>query len=135
MPNWLSRPLEARFKREFPAVDLAVTSQVHNMQSILEILVINVKEGKAKKTGADYRIPEAQCILKNEDGTVAAVGVLVIPKALEDSAKPGTYTGTFALEAGAFGENQGRIVARLVGLTPLPPGFFRSKPATAPQVS
>lgn len=134
MPNWLSRLLVARFEREHPAVDLAVSSQDVTMQSILQILAINVKEGTAKKSGQPYRIPEAQCVLKNDDGTVAAVGVLVIPKQLEESAKLGEYTGTFALEAGTFGENQGRIVARLVGLTPLPPNYFKQArtPAVPP---
>lgn len=101
------------------------------MQSILEILVINTKSGKSKKTGNDYSIPEAQCVLKNEDGTVAAVGVLVIPKHLEEQAKPGAYTGSFALEAATFGENQGRIVAKLVGLTPLPADYFRKTTRSA----
>lgn len=104
------------------------------MQSILEILVVNTKSGNSKKTGQPYSIPEAQCVLKNDDGTVAAVGVLVIPKQLEEQAKPGSYTGTFALEAATFGENQGRIVAKLVGLTPLPPNFFKQArtPAVPP---
>lgn len=88
------------------------------MQSILEILVINTKAGKSKKTGNDYSIPEAQCVLRNDDGSVGAVGVLVIPKALEGIAKPGVFTGTFALQAASFGENQGRIQAVLTGLVP-----------------
>jgi hypothetical protein len=130
MPNWLSRPLVARFESEHPAVDLAASSQdEHTMQSILEILVINTKSGKSKKTGNDYSIPEAQCVLRNDDQTVSAVGVLVIPKHLEEQAKPGLYTGSFALEAATFGENQGRIVAKLVGLTPLPPSAVRRQPA------
>lgn len=99
------------------------------MQSILEILVINTKTGKSKKTGNDYSIPEAQCVLRNDDQSVAAVGVLVIPKHLEEQAKPGLFTGSFALEAATFGENQGRIVAKLVGLTPLPPNALRRQPA------
>lgn len=107
------------------------------MQSILEILVINTKSGKSKKTGNDYSIPEAQCVLKNDDGSVAAVGVLVIPKHLEEQAKPGSYTGSFALEAATFGENQGRIVAKLVGLTPLPADYFRkaTRSAAVPPLS
>jgi hypothetical protein len=125
LPNWLSRPLEARFKREFPAVDLTVSSQDHVMQSILEILVINTKTGTSKKSGNAYSIPEAQCVLRNDDGSVAAVGVLVIPKHLEEVAKPGMFTGSFALEAATFGENQGRIVAKLTGLTLVPPSAQR----------
>lgn len=131
MPNWLNRHLSARLLSVQPAVDLAVLQESYIMQSILEILVIHVKEGKAKKTGADYRIPEAHCVLRNDDDSVAAVGLLVIPKDLEEVAKAGQkYTASFALEAASFGENQGRIVARLVGLTPIPPGRARA-PATA----
>jgi len=95
------------------------------MQSILEILCINVKSGTSKKSGAAYSIPEAQCILRNDDGTAAAVGVIVIPKILEDVAKPGLFTCSFALQASTFGDEAGRIVARLVGLTPVPPQAAR----------
>lgn len=100
------------------------------MQSILEILVINTKSGTSKKSGQAYSIPEAQCVLRNDDGSVSAVGVLVIPKHLEEVAKPGIFTGVFALEAASYGENQGRIVAKLSGLTAVPPGAL-SKPARA----
>jgi hypothetical protein len=98
------------------------------MQSILEILVINVKEGTAKKSGQAYRIPEAQCVLRNDDGSVGAVGVLLIPKSLEAVAKPGMFTGTFALQASTFGENAGRITAVLTGLIPAA-GRLPGKPA------
>ncbi len=102
------------------------------MQSLLEILVINVKAGTSKKSGAAYSIPEAQCVLRNDDGTVAGVGVLVIPKALEEHAKPGIFTGSFALEAASYGPDQGRIVARLTGLVPVPPNAIkRSTPAAS----
>lgn len=95
------------------------------MQTILEILVVTNKSGKAKKTGNDYSINEAHCVLRNDDGSAGAVGVLVVPKALEEKAKPGMYTATFALQAAAFGENQGRIVAALVDLTAVPPGALK----------
>lgn len=99
--------------------------------SILEILLITNKSGKAKKSGNDYSINEAHCVLRNEDGTPGAVGVLVIPKQLEEVAKQGMFTASFGLVAAQYGENQGRIVAQLTGLTPVPPGF-RAKPAPAP---
>ena len=60
--------------------------------SILEILLITNKSGKAKKSGNDYSINEAHCVLRNEDGTPGAVGVLVIPKQLEEVAKQGMPT-------------------------------------------
>lgn len=104
------------------------------MQSILEILLITNKSGKAKKTGNDYSINEAHCVLRNDDGTPGAVGVLVIPKKLEEVAKPGLkYTASFALEAAAYGENQGRIVAVLTGLTPVPDAMARPSPRAAAQ--
>jgi hypothetical protein len=95
------------------------------MQSILEILIINTKSGNAKKTGQPYSISEAHCILRNDDGTVGAVGVLTIPKALEPVAKVGVFTAAFSLEAPTYGENQGKIVAALRGLTPVPAGALK----------
>lgn len=102
------------------------------MQSILEILVVNVKAGDSKKTGKPYSISEAHCVLRNDDGTAGAVGVLVVPKSLEPVAKPGKFTAAFALQAASFGEQQGRIVAQLVGLTPIPDGALARKPLSSP---
>jgi hypothetical protein len=101
------------------------------MQSILEILLVSVKAGNAKKTGQPYSISEAHCVLRNDDGTPGAVGVLVVPKSLEAVAKPGTFTAAFGLQAASYGEQQGRIVAVLTGLTPVPQGALRRTPAVA----
>lgn len=95
------------------------------MQSILEILAINTKEGTGKKTGQPYKIVEAHCVLRNDDGSAAAVGVLTVPKALEESAKIGVYRAGFALEAPTFGENQGKIVAALKSLMAVQPAQLR----------
>ncbi len=95
------------------------------MQSILEILLINKKEGTGKKSGQPYSISEAHCILRNDDGTAGAVGVLTVPKSLEAVAKPGVFTAVFSLEAPTFGENAGKIIAALKGLTAVPDGAFR----------
>jgi hypothetical protein len=96
------------------------------VQSILEILLVNVKAGVSKKTNQPYSISEAHCVLRNDDGTAGAVGVLQVPKGLEEAAKPGIYSAAFALEAPTYGENQGKIVASLKGLTALPPNAFRN---------
>jgi hypothetical protein len=96
------------------------------MNSILQILLVNVKEGNAKKTGNPYKISEAHCVLLNDQGHPSAVGVLNVPKALEAVAVPGSYTAAFALEAPTYGENQGKIVATLSGLVPLAAGALRS---------
>lgn len=106
-------------------------SQAPQIASILEILLITNKSGKAKKTGNDYSINEAHCVLRNADGTPGAVGVLVIPKRLEEKAKQGMFTASFGLIAAQYGENQGRIVAELTDLTPVPPSF-QAKSAPAP---
>lgn len=100
------------------------------MQSILEILLVTVKSGTAKKSGQPYAISEAHCVLRNADGTPGAVGVLVVPKSLEDIAKPGIFTAAFGLVAASYGEQQGRIVAQLAGLVPVPAAALK-RPATA----
>lgn len=111
------------------------------MQSIIEILLVTNKSGKAKKSGNDYSINEAHCVLRNDDGTAGAVGVLVVPKLLEEKAKPGMFTATFALQAASFGEQQGRIIAALTDLVPVPPAMFKrftqvpGSSAAAPAVS
>lgn len=104
----------------FSAVLLRLLLERHTpMQSYLEILLVNVKTGTSKKTGNAYSIPEAHCVLRNDDGSAGAVGVLNVPKALEETAKPGLYRASFALEASTFGDNAGKIVATLSGLTPV----------------
>jgi hypothetical protein len=72
---------------------------------------------------------DCECILLNEDGTPAQVGVLSLPKSLRGSVKVGTYTGTFAL---APDLRTRRIEAVLTGLTALPPNFFKRSPAPVP---
>lgn len=95
------------------------------MQSIVEILLVTVKAGTSKKTGLPFSISEAHCVLRNDDGSPGAVGVLVVPKPLEPVAKPGLFTATFGLMAASYGENQGRIVAALTGLVPAPSKAFK----------
>jgi hypothetical protein len=89
------------------------------MQTILEILLVNIKAGTSKKTGQAYSISEAHCVLRDETGKAGAVGVLTVPKDLEAIAVPGVYTASFALEAPTYGENQGKVVAALRGLVPI----------------
>lgn len=89
------------------------------MQSILEILKVDTNSGIAKKSGQPYSITEAHCILREADGSVGAVGLLVVPKLLVPKAVPGLYTASFGLVTGRMGEDQGRIVARLADLTPI----------------
>lgn len=95
------------------------------MQTVIEVLLVNVKEGTSKKTGNPYKISEAHCILRNDDGSAGAVGVLNVPKSLEAVAIPGVYTAGFALEVSSYGQDQGKVIAALKSLTPIPPGMFK----------
>lgn len=95
------------------------------MQTILEILLVNTKTGTGKKSGQPYSISEAHCVLRDETGKAGAVGVLTVPKDLEATAKPGIYTASFQMEAPTYGENQGKVIAVLKGLIPVPPSAFR----------
>jgi hypothetical protein len=101
------------------------------MQTIIQILLVNKKEGTAKKTGNAYDIREAHCVLRNEDGTAGAVGVLNVPKDLYDKAVPGVFTASFAVEAPTYGENQGKVIAVLKNLVPVPEGAFKPQAAKA----
>jgi len=89
------------------------------MQSIIQILKLNEpKKGVSKKTGNDYDMQDAECILLTADGQVDQVGVLQVPKALRDKVTQGRFTATFALHANFASR---RIEAVLTGLVPLPP--------------
>ena len=73
------------------------------MQSKLQILKGNeARTGKSVKTGRDWAMQDAECILINDDGTIASVGVLQLPKTLMGDKAPalGLYTASFALNAG-----------------------------------
>ena len=61
---------------------------------------------------------EAECVILNDDGTPAEVGVLMIPKDLMGKVSPGTFLGAFALRANKSREGGRRIEAVLTGLQP-----------------
>lgn len=105
-----------------------------SFQSILEVLLVTVKAGNSKKTGQPYSISEAHCVLRNDDGSAGAVGVLVVPKSLEAVLTPSTrglFTASFGLQAGTYGEAQGRIGAVLTGIIPVPASALRRPPVAA----
>jgi hypothetical protein len=100
------------------------------MQSVLQILLVNVKDGVSKKTGNAFSIKEAHCVLQKDDGTPSAVGVLTIPKNLEEHAKPGTYLAAFTLEAPTYGPDAGKVIAQLAGLTSVDPAQLSRRAAS-----
>lgn len=97
------------------------------MSTIVEVLLLNTKEGKAK-SGKDYKLTEAHCVIRKENGEAAGVGVMVIPKALDGTIKPGMYSCAFALETPTYGDEAGHVVPAIVAMTPLPAGAFKQPP-------
>lgn len=93
-------------------------------QSVVDIHFIKVLEGIGKASGKPYRIPMAQCIVTYAGGEKLA-GELMLSKELE-TVKPGSYHASFDL-----GQYQGRITARVCGLSPVRPAA--SAPVPPPQ--
>jgi hypothetical protein len=90
------------------------------MQSLIEILKINDVKSGVSKSGKPYKLQDAECILRADDGSPQHVGVLNLPRHMVDEAapKPGLYSGTFTLQASYVDR---RIEAVLTGLTPVSP--------------
>lgn len=84
------------------------------MQAIVQIIKVN-EEKTGVKDGRPWAIQDCECLLLNDDGTPAQVGVLSLPKDLRGKVIVGTYTGSFSLQADLRSR---RIEARLVGLQP-----------------
>ncbi|MDO9094596.1 MAG: hypothetical protein Q7U99_18400 [Rubrivivax sp.] len=89
--------------------------------SILQIIKLNEpRKGTSKRTGNPYEMQDAECIILNEDGTPAQVGVLMIPKELMGKIGVGTFVGSFALRADTRQDGGRKINAELVGLQSVP---------------
>ena len=87
---------------------------------LLEIVYIEPLDGTSKKTGNEYHMRLAQCIVTSvetgEDGKAVEkklVGELVLPDKLKDT-KPGKYIGEFEL---AISRDK-RVGSQLVALHP-----------------
>lgn len=102
------------------------------MSTIVEVLLLNTKEGKGKVSGKDYKLTEAHCVIRKEDLSASGVGVMIIPKALDGTIKPGLYSCSFGLETPTYGDEAGHVVPTIVAMTPLPPGAVRRAPAPTP---
>jgi hypothetical protein len=87
------------------------------MQSILQILKVNtLRNGISAKTNKPWEMQDAECILINQDGTPASVGVLQLPKSLMGANAPvaGVYTATFALVSGMTDRKINAVLTNLV---------------------
>jgi len=84
----------------------------------LTIVAINIRSGVAQKTGRQYTIHEAQCILEQSvDGmSKLEVGVINLNEKLAELG-PGDYLAEFALAQGG-GQDSGKLVPRIVSLVP-----------------
>jgi hypothetical protein len=93
------------------------------MQSLIQILKTNeVRKGISAKTNKPWEMQDAECVLINQDGTPASVGVLQLPKSLMGASAPapGIYTATFALVSGMTDRKINAVLTHLtpVGKTP-----------------
>lgn len=90
------------------------------MQALIQIIKTNEpRSGISKTTGKPWTMQDAECLLLDDSGAPQHVGVLMLPRGMtgELAPKPGTYTGTFALQSSL---RDRRIEAVLTGLTPVP---------------
>ena len=96
------------------------------LTSLIQILKLNeLREGKSKSTGNDYKMQDAECLLLNDDGSVNEVGVLMVPKEMLGKVQVGVHSATFALRASKARDAGRRIEAVLTGLSPLPADYFK----------
>jgi hypothetical protein len=93
------------------------------MQSLIQILKLNaVRSGISSKTNKPWEMQDAECVLINQDGTPASVGVLQLPKSLMGTAAPaaGIYTATFALVSGMTDRKINAVLTHLTPVSKLP---------------
>lgn len=92
-----------------------------SLSSTIQIIKVNeVETGISKKTGSPWERHTAECIILDDDGAVNCVGKLDIPPALRGNVQCGTFRGGFSFFVPTYGNDQGRITARLVSLLPAP---------------
>jgi hypothetical protein len=84
------------------------------MQSLVQILAVGPVLNKEFE-GRPYKIQECECVMLNDDGSAASVGVLRLSDAMkgDNAPKPGTYSASFAMRARP---KDRRIEALLTGL-------------------
>lgn len=97
-----------------------------SLTSLVQVIKVNeLRTGS--KDGRAWEMQDAECILLDDEGQPAQVGVLMLPKSMrgDNAPKRGVYVGAFSLQAGM---RDRRIEAQLVNLTP----YEVRKPAVAP---
>lgn len=98
------------------------------MKAHIQILHVAVNAGRSKKTGNDYDMRMAQCIVhaKDKEGnTVPLVGELLLPEQYKDTV-PGDYEVDFEIAI----SQQKRVESRVSTIVP----WVAPRVASAPQV-
>lgn len=99
------------------------------MKNIIQIIYVQPIQGRSKKTGNEYDMRMAQCIVErtDKDGVAAPlIGELMLPEAFKDIT-PGRYEVTFEV---AIGQDK-RIGSRVSTMVPLPREARAAAPAAA----
>lgn len=94
--------------------------KVNVMKARIQIINVVQFAGRSKKTGNDYDMRNAQCVVHkpNDDGVVMPlIGVLSLPEAYKD-ARPGLYDVEFE----SMVNSQGRVGAQVLVMTSVKPG-------------
>lgn len=106
------------------------------MKNIIQILYVAKVAGRSKKTGNDYDMRMAQCIVERTDEAgqpAPLIGELVLPEKFKDTA-PGRYEVTFEVSV-SQDKRIGSVVASMIpapaGRVP-PPGSAAAAQAVAP---
>lgn len=97
------------------------------MKNIIQILYVAKVAGRSKKTGNDYDMRMAQCIVErlDENGAPAPlIGELVLPEKFKDTA-PGRYEVTFEVSV----SQDKRIGSQVASMIPVPAGARAAAPA------
>lgn len=97
------------------------------MKNIIQILYVAKVAGRSKKTGNDYDMRMAQCIVErlDENGAPAPlIGELVLPEKFKDTA-PGRYEVTFEVSV----SQDKRIGSQVSSMIPVPVGARPAAPA------
>jgi len=101
------------------------------MKTIIQILNVVVNAGRSKKTGNDYDMRMAQCVVERTDPNTGApaplIGELLLPKQFQET-PPGRYEVDFEVSVG----NDKRIGAVVSSIVPAPSGRVTAAPASVP---
>lgn len=100
--------------------------------STIQIVKMETQQSKKlnPETNKPYESHFARALLLDDDGAVATLGRLRVPRDLLEVAKVGTFRAHFALTVPDYGDSKGDIVAVLTGLTSV---SAARTPAAAPK--